>query len=81
MKAVQFFSPEYLENSKKFSTEEIVQFLETFRSFQEQGTSKSKLISLKVDEKLLKAFKAQCLFSGVKYQTQIKELMKKFVSD
>ena len=77
-KAVQYFSKEALERSKKLSTEEIVEFLDNFRLLHEKNqlSTKSKLISLKISEDLLKAFKTQAKLRGVRYQTWIKELMR-----
>jgi uncharacterized protein (DUF4415 family) len=40
---------------------------------------KSKLISLKIPEDLLDVFKQQCELNGVKYQTQIKQLMRDYL--
>jgi len=76
MKAVQYFSDEYLEQCKKMTPEQIVRFLDDFRQLQGvQPESRSKLISLKVPEDLLRAFRTRCDMEGVKYQTQIKKLM------
>jgi len=41
--------------------------------------SRSKLISMKVPENLLKSFRTRAELAGVPYQTQIKKLMKKWV--
>jgi len=76
MKPVQYFSDEYLEQCKKMTPEQIVRFLDDFRQLQGvQPETRSKLISLKVPEDLLRAFRARCDMEGVKYQTQIKKLM------
>ena len=74
MKGIQYFSDEYLEMCKKTTIKQRLQFLEDFRKLQEKK-SPSKLISLKVREDLLQAFKNQCELKEVKYQTQIKKLM------
>src|SRR2546425_736792 len=50
-------------------------FLESFRLLQGRAPSRSRLISLKVPEHLLDAFRGRCRLEGVKYQTQIKRLM------
>jgi predicted DNA binding CopG/RHH family protein len=60
------------------SPEEILQFLEDFRLMHEKPAS-SRLISLKVPEPLLSAFRFKCSERGVKYQTRIKELMTAWV--
>ena len=76
MRPVQYFSDEYLEQCKKMSPDQIVQFLEDFRTLQSaQPTVKTRLISIKVPEDLLRAFRACCELKDVKYQTQIKKLM------
>lgn len=78
MKPVQLFSDEYLAECRKFTPEQIVNFLEDFRMLQ-QGSRKSVLISIRVPEPLLNAFKAKAELSGMKYQTKIKELMSRWV--
>ncbi|HHI93244.1 MAG TPA: hypothetical protein ENK04_06980 [Gammaproteobacteria bacterium] len=78
MRPVQYFSDQYLEQCKTMSAEHIVEFLEAFRLMQ-QPADKSKLISLKIPESLLKAFRSKCELENLKYQTQIKTLMKEWV--
>ena len=80
MKTVQYFSDEYLENCKKISLEERLQFLEDFRLLQ-NNPGPSKLISIKIPEHLLMAFKNQCKIEGIKYQTQIKKLMNHWIKE
>lgn len=76
-KPVQFFTDEYLERCKDLTTEQIVNFLEDFRHIAYAGqTSKSKLISLRVPEHLLEAFKFKAKLDGHSYQVLIKELMR-----
>jgi predicted DNA binding CopG/RHH family protein len=50
--------------------------LESFRKLQSAKPAKSKLISLKVPEDLLEAFKYKAKANGFRYQTQIKQLMR-----
>lgn len=45
----------------------------------EKKASPSKLISLKVQEDLLTIFRNKCEIEGLRYQTQIKLLMSKWV--
>ncbi len=78
MRPVQYFSDQYLEQCKTMSTEHIVEFLDAFRLMQ-QPADKSKLISLKIPESLLKAFRSKCELENLRYQTQIKTLMKEWV--
>jgi len=75
MKPVQHFSDEYLERCRALSPDEIARFLEDFRKLHGRPRGPSKLISMKVPEDLLSAFKARAGLSGVPYQTQIKKLM------
>ena len=74
MKPVQFFSADYLAQSRSASPEAILEYLESFRLLQ-AAPKRSKLISLKVPEPLLEGFRKKCALEGVKYQTQIKQLM------
>lgn len=81
-KTVQFLTPEYLEECKKMTPLQIAQFLEDFRQLQALNTKdESILISLKVPASLLGAFKTKSQLERVKYQTQIKTLMKKWLTE
>lgn len=79
MKTVQIFSDEYLDSCRKLSSDDIVRFLDDFRRLHGASTTPSKLISIKMPESLLDAFKAKCALFGVRYQTQIKALMREWV--
>ncbi len=83
MKPVQYFSDEYLKQTRDATPEQILNYLEQFRLMQtnhaKTAPAKSKLISMKVPEDLLKTFKAKCETEGLKYQTQIKVLMKQWL--
>ena len=81
MKAVQYFTDEYLEQCKQMSTAEILEFLENFRILHAEKTeeTKSQLISLKVPGSLLATFRTKARLHGVPYQTQIKMLMKEWL--
>lgn len=80
MKALQYFSDEYLKECKKMTPDQIAQFLDEFRLLHGGSrNSSSKLISLKVPEDLLQAFKAKAKQNGLKYQTQIKLLMREWI--
>jgi len=81
MRPVQYFSEEYLEKCKEMTPEQIIQFLDDFRILHSSiETSKSKLISIKVPENLLNTFKTKSKLKEVPYQTQIKKLMKAWVT-
>lgn len=76
MRPVQYFSKEYLEQCRSMTPEQIVRFLDDFRRLHSNAApAKSRLISMKVPEPLLDAFKMKARLSGVPYQTQIKRLM------
>lgn len=81
MKAVQYFDDEYLEQCREMTADQIIQFLDDFRQLHGATIrSKSKLISMKIPENLLSAFRAKANLLGVPYQTQIKILMKEWVT-
>jgi predicted DNA binding CopG/RHH family protein len=73
-KTVQYFTDEYLQDSKRLSPTQVVSFLEDFRLLH-SDPGKSKLISIKIQERLLNVFRKKCELIGVPYQTQIKKLM------
>ena len=73
-KALQYFSDEQLELSKQLSPTQIAKFLEDFRLMHEDSGA-SKLISIKIPERTLEVFKQRCSMQGVRYQTQIKQLI------
>lgn len=80
-KALQIFTDEYLEYSKKLTPRQVVDFLEDFRQIAAAGkSSKSVLISMKVPENLLNAFKMQAKLQGRPYQTMIKDLMREHLN-
>ncbi len=76
MKTVQYFSDEYLERCRGMTPEQILHYLDDFRRLHGSRTARSKLISIKVPEDLLNAFKTRAAIANTPYQTQIKALMK-----
>jgi uncharacterized protein (DUF4415 family) len=81
MRPVQHFAPEYLQQCRQMTPDQIIRFLDDFRRL--HGASKpganpirSRLISIKVPEDLLEAFKTRSRMEGRPYQAQIKTLMK-----
>ena len=78
MRGLQYFSDEYLARCREMRPEEILDFLESFRTLRDQP-SKSRLISMKVPENLPDAFKRRCSLNNVPYQRQIKSLMKQWL--
>ena len=79
---VQYFTPDYLEACKKMSPLMIVQFLEEFRILAgaAQTKKRQRLISIRIPEELLGAFRTKCKLEGVQYQSKIKELMRQWMS-
>lgn len=80
MRLVQYFSEEYLEQCKSFSTEAILEYLDNFRLMQ-QPSDKTRLISIKIPESLLASFRVKSELHKTKYQTQIKKLMTDWVNN
>ena len=81
MKALQTFSAEYLQRCRQMSHDEIAEFLDDFRRLHGTRPAQSRLISIKVPEDLLGAFKARARLENVPYQTQIKRLMRAWLTD
>ena len=81
MRPVQKFSEDYLERCRAMSHDDIVQFLDDFRSVHANARSRSRLISMKVPEDLLAAFKVKARLNNIAYQTQIKKLMIAWLED
>lgn len=78
---VQHVSDAYLERCRALSPEDIVRFLDDFRKLHAAAQTRSWLISLKVPEPLLAAFKTKARLNGVPYQTQIKHLMRAWITE
>lgn len=78
MRPVQYFSEEQLESGTAMSADEILDFLEGFRQLTESRPA-SRLISMKIPEDLLHAFKVRCRLDGVPYQRRIKRLMREWL--
>lgn len=77
---VQYFTDEYLQYCRNLSPDQIVEFLEQFREVAQAGLrSPSKLISIKVPENLLSAFKFKAQARGQPYQAVIKNLMRQWL--
>jgi predicted DNA binding CopG/RHH family protein len=80
---VQYFSNDYLEECRRFTPEETIEFLENFRELgaavQDQTQHQSKLISIKIPKNLLHSFRVLAQARGIPYQTLIKKLMEDWV--
>jgi predicted DNA binding CopG/RHH family protein len=61
------------------TADQIIQFLDDFRRLHGSKPSPSKLISIKVPNDLLSAFKTKARLVNTPYQSQIKALMKDWV--
>ena len=81
MRPVQKFSDDYLKRCSEMSPDEIVRFLDDFRRIYGQERARSRLISIKVREDLLAAFKSKARLHNIAYQTQIKKLMTSWVKN
>ena len=85
MRPVQYFTPEYLEQCRRMTPDQIIRFVEDFRRLHGglarpgPAGSRSRLISMKVQENLLDAFRTKARLHGRPYQTKIKELMTAWV--
>ncbi len=79
MRPVQRFSDEYLATCRDMTTKQIIRFVEDFRRLHGGSHAPSRLISLKVPEDLLEAFKTKARLERRPYQTQIKALMRAWV--
>ena len=76
---VQYLTDEYLDRCRSMSPKEILQFLEGFRLLTGGSRPSSRLISLKVPQDLLDAFRRRCELEGTPYQAQIKRLMREWL--
>jgi predicted DNA binding CopG/RHH family protein len=79
MTAIQYFSEQHLEQCRKLTTDQILQFLSDFQQLHSRQATKTRLISIKVPEDLLRAFKTKAELANVPYQTHIKRLMQQWV--
>lgn len=79
MTAIQYFSDQHLEQCRELTTDQILQFLSDFQQLHNRQPSKTKLISIKVPEDLLRAFKTRAELANLPYQSQIKKLMQQWV--
>lgn len=81
MTVIQYFSDQHLEQCRELTTDQILQFLSDFQKLHSSQKSATKLISMKVPEDLLRAFKLKSELENVPYQTKIKKLMQQWVLD
>ena len=76
MRPVQYFSDEYLEQSRKLNATEIARFLDDFQTINSRNDGDSVLISIRIPQNLLRAFRSKCELNQVAYQRKIKMLMR-----
>jgi uncharacterized protein (DUF4415 family) len=77
---LQYFTVDYLEQCSKMKPEQILEFLDSFRLLHGGGKpAPSRLISMKVEQPLLDAFRNRCTIEGTPYQTQIKKIMREWL--
>jgi len=80
MRPTQYFLKEYRERCSARTPGQILAFLEDFRLLHShQVKPKIRLISIKIPEPLLAAFREKCKQAAVPYQTQIKIIMDKWL--
>lgn len=79
-KPLQLARGEQIISTNPDDVSSIVRFLEDFRKISNpKAQSKSKLISIKIPESLLAAFKYKASLEKIAYQTKIKELMLEYL--
>jgi predicted DNA binding CopG/RHH family protein len=80
-KPIQYFNKEYVERCRDLTPEQILEFIEDFRTMMSEVPENCQLISLKIEPSLLRAFKFKSKTHGISYQTQIKKLMKAWIEE
>lgn len=79
---VQYFSDEALAAGARMTPDQVLRFLEEFRRLHAPPKKRgSRLISIRVPEDLLSAFKAKADLEGIPYQAQIKRLMASWLGE
>jgi predicted DNA binding CopG/RHH family protein len=81
MKTVQHFTDQQLEQGRQLSTDQILQFLADFQQLHSRRKARTRLISIKIPEDLLAAFRTKAELEATPYQTQIKKLMQQWLLD
>lgn len=75
---------EFIKQCLKLKSHEVVKILEDYRTLKdkpEEEKDESILISIKIPKSLLSEFKNTCSSQGLKYQTQIKSLMRDWLKN
>ncbi len=76
---IQTFSKDYLDQIKNITPSQAAEFVENYQKMIHSVEVKRKPISIRVPENILKNFKLKARSNGLAYQTQIIELMRKWV--
>jgi predicted DNA binding CopG/RHH family protein len=79
VRPVQYFSDDYLDQCRAMKPDDVIRYLEDFRHLHSNRPAPSRLISMKVPQDLLDAFKTRAKLIGKPYQTLIKDLMRAWV--
>lgn len=66
-------------NEKQMTPLQIIKFIDDIQHLNKLTSSKSKLISIKIPEGLLRVFRTKCELEKIPYQTQIKVLMEEWL--
>jgi len=80
MRPIQYFSDDYLKQSKKSSPSQIADFLEEYIQLHrrtKQTTPPMQLISLRMPIHLLELLKRRAKLEGMPYQSLLKTLLEK----
>jgi predicted DNA binding CopG/RHH family protein len=76
---------EFLKQCLKLKSHDVIKILEDHRTLpsnpEPQLKDQSILISIKIPQSLLSEFKKTCSEQGVKYQTQMKSLMREWLKN
>lgn len=80
-KPVQYLTKEYLERCSKLTPDQIIEFLENYRTLMWQAKENTETVDLHVEPSLLRAFMQKARENGLDYREQIKELMKEWIDD
>ncbi len=78
-KITQYLSPEYLKLTKTMTPTQIAVFLDEYQSIFFSNEGNKKLISMRVPEVLLGAFKKKCHLTEQPYQRKIVNLMRQWI--
>jgi predicted DNA binding CopG/RHH family protein len=64
---------------KKMTPLQVIKFIDDVQQMKKLTSSKSKLVSIKIPEGLLRVFRTKCELENIPYQSQIKILMEEWL--